>query len=63
VVGRMTLMSKNLISDQTSENEEEMLEIFYFSFGELRQALVKSDERWKHFLLSIDAREIYGKYF
>ena len=56
-------MSKDLILDLTSENEEEMLEIFYFAFGELRQSLVKSDERWKHFLLSIDAREIYGKYF
>ena len=56
-------MSKDLISDLTSENEEEMLEIFYFAFGELRQSLVKSDKRWKHFLLSIDSRKIYGKYF
>ena len=56
-------MSKDLISDLISENEEEMIEIFYFAFGELRQALVKSDYRWKHFLLNIDSENHMGNIF
>lgn len=56
-------MSKDWISNLNSENEEEMLEIFYFSFGELRQSLVKSDYRWKHFLLNIDSENYMGNFF
>jgi len=46
-------MTKDLISELISE-EDHFTDIFYFGFGQVREALIKSDKRWKYFLLDID---------
>ena len=46
-------MTQDLISDLIDE-EEHFTDIFYFGFGQVREALIKSDMRWKYFLLNID---------
>ena len=52
MVGKIQ-MSRDLISDLISE-EDHFTDIFYFGFGQVREALIKSDKRWKYFLLNID---------
>ena len=46
-------MSQDLISDLISEDDH-FTDVFYFGFGQVREALIKSDKRWKYFLLDID---------
>lgn len=55
-------MSRVLISDLISE-EEHFTDIFYFGFGQVREALIKSDKRWKYFLLDIDYDNYMGEIF